>query len=184
MPKRQVKITEIKEEAVSYDDVVSDIKPVEIVEESPVEEAVTIVSPSTEEEPPIPLKQVSAKGTCGGCGKTMTMKNLKYAHALICSARDTQPDEEVFEQTKPFIAVEESAPTKLKRTKSFVPEEEVSVAEPEKVSKAEKTKVKAKRRSRTVDDAPESTVSVVEPVRSRAAKKAELYDKLAANALA
>ena len=69
----------------------------------PIEEALMIEEPVKVEEliksedeviidtNTIPEKKPVATGTCDLCGKTMLLKNLKYAHPKVCKSRPPPP---------------------------------------------------------------------------------------------
>ena len=79
--------SEIKEPEV----IVEDVQPV-IVEDTPVEKAI-----ETEDEITITGNQKELKqnkqqtATCDYCGKSMLLKNLKYAHPKVCKNRPRPP---------------------------------------------------------------------------------------------
>ena len=196
MPKK-IKVTEIKEEPTSYDDVVDNIKSEEAVVETPpieepplVEEVSQVVETSPVEVTPEPTKKEKAMGTCEACGKTMTMKNLKYAHKLICTSIERDLPDLVEEEP-----VVEEPPTpiakpRIKRTtsKTYVD----AVKEDVEVKPEPKPKAKAVRAHKTVakvDNFQEmmniqnDELAKVEPRKIRFNKRAELYDRLATEAL-
>ena len=78
-------------------------------------------------------KKEPAKGTCDGCGKTMTMKNLRYAHKLVCPALNPLPETEVIEMSDDENGVielisDEDGPPMVKVTTRVAPK-------PKRVSK-------------------------------------------------
>ena len=129
MPSKRIKVTEIKDEPASssYDEVVQEVA---TPEPEPAKEEVTNTEPETQKEEGKP------KATCEHCGKTMTVKNLKYAHHLICPAIDrNEPDEEVItpieeEVDTPKKTEEHVIKTKLKRTTTKKCEPEVEKPKP------------------------------------------------------
>jgi hypothetical protein len=144
---RKVKVTEVPiNENASYDDVVNSVTT--DVEETPVVESTPTIETTAPIEETVPLKTVpekkeTAKGTCEGCGKTMTLKNLRYAHKSVCPA-NKKLDEQLPSET--VETVEESSPpppSKLKRTKTTVNDVKVE-PEPKPVIPTEPVVMKAK----------------------------------------
>ena len=154
-------------------------------------------------------KKEAEKGTCPNCGKTMTLKNLKYSHSKKCNVNtDTELKEEIMEIPKPILV----------RTDSTLPPEEIETSEavknPEAVKKPEaikksKSAVKTKAIVEVIAEEPVEVVEVPtvqkkprttrpkkvpesvavlpsEPVvmkKSRAVLKAEKYETLFQNAI-
>ena len=222
MPKK-LKVVEITEEPLTYDDVVKDVETV--VEEEPsssasIEEEPPTLKPTKpvktkkvsssstpiEEEPPtiepveaVRMKKASPMGTCEGCGKTMTVKNLKYAHMFVCSAMqtsvvdDTPPPMPKLERTTCVIV----EPSPVKKTTSKVkaeksaetqPEKTKAKRQPEKSAEPQPDKPKAKRQPRKSAEPLEHSLNDVHtapivPRKATAVLKAELYGNLVANAL-
>ena len=199
MPKK-LKVSAVKEEPVSYDDVVKDVT--EVPEETPevvVEPPVENLTPVLEE----PVAQTEKpKGTCEACGKTMTMKNLKYAHRLICPAVDRSGRPESFEELEDALPpppklvrsvtkvdsdesdhVEHEVPTKDLRSNKKSKNKDANVIKPN--LKKSKSKEKEELVGITKKQEPAEFALVPPQVsrRSKAVEKAEKYEKLVANAL-
>jgi hypothetical protein len=104
----------------------------------------------------------------------MTLKNLKYAHNLVCPAKTKQFVKDVSFESEEVMPV--PVPPKLERQVAHVEEESAEKPKP---------KPMAKRQPRV--HAEEKHVShevSAEPVRaSRGSKKIEVYSRLAAKAL-
>ena len=138
-------------------------------------------------------KKSQPMGTCDACGKTMTMKNLKYAHKFICSAMKPAdvPAVEVLELSSSGEEEAPVTPPKPKAKARAVKKAVVVTAEPEvnnlpkktieKKPKppAEKPKPKPKAKS-VAKPEPEQLVPMRKP---RAIVRAEHYAKLASHAL-
>jgi hypothetical protein len=172
---KRIRLSEVKVEPESYEAAVQEITQ---VEEPKIEETKVEEPPKVEEaiEPiePVRMKKGHPTGTCEGCGKTMTLKNLKYAHNLVCPAKAKQFVNDVSFESEEVMPV--PVPPKLERQVAHVEEESAEKPKP---------KPKAKRQPRV--HAEEKHVShevSAELVRvSRGSKKIEVYSRLAAKAL-
>ena len=169
---KRVKFSEVKVEPESHEAASQEVVQAEESknEEPKVEEGPKIEEPTE----PVRLKKGHPTGTCEGCGKTMTLKNLKYAHNLVCPAKTKQFVKDVSFESEEVMPV--PVPPKLERQVAHVEEESAEKPKP---------KPKAKRQPRV--HAEEKHVShevSAEPVRvSRGSKKVEVYTRLAAKAL-
>ena len=172
---KRIRLSEVKVEPESYEAAVQEVVQ---AEEPKIEETKVEERPKVEEtiEPiePVRMKKGHPTGTCEGCGKTMTLKNLKYAHNLVCPAKTKQFVKDVSFESEEVMPV--PVPPKLERQVAHVEEESAEKPKP---------KPKAKRQPRV--HAEEKHVShevSAEPVRaSRGSKKIEVYSRLAAKAL-
>ena len=159
---RKLKVTELKDEPISYDDVVKETETPEPEQPSVKEEIEPLVE--VEIEQPLVAKPKKDKVTCEQCGKSMTAKNLKYAHHLVCTVANASKccESEKVEETPDIIV--EQPPTPLKDT----------------------TPVKQIRRKSNKIEKPEGILkkpSGTPPRKSKAVEKAEKYEQLVANAL-
>jgi hypothetical protein len=120
------------------------------------------------------MKKGHPTGTCEACGKTMTLKNLKYAHHLVCPAKTKQFVSDVSFESEEVMSV--PIPPKLERQITHVEEESAEKPKP---------KPKAKRQPRVHAEEKHAIPEVsAEPARVyRGNKKAEVYSRLAAKAL-
>ena len=88
---KRIRLSEVKVEPESYEAAVQEVVQ---AEEPKIEETKVEEPPKVEEaiDPiePVRMKKGHPTGTCEGCGKTMTLKNLKYAHNLVCPAKTKQ----------------------------------------------------------------------------------------------
>lgn len=129
-------------------------------------------------------KKEAEKGTCEICGKTMTLKNLKYAHSKVCSVNIDEVKEDI---PKPALvrAVSALPPEENKTPKKATKAKTVKVTNLETI--VEIPAVQKKPRQTRPKKVPESViVPPSEPVvmkKSRAVLKAEKYTALAAEAL-
>ena len=129
-------------------------------------------------------KKEAEKGTCEICGKTMTLKNLKYAHSKVCSVNIDEVKEDI---PKPALvrAVSALPPEENKTPKKAAKPKTVKVTNLETI--VEVPTVQRKPRQTRPKKVPESViVPPSEPVvmkKSRAVLKAEKYTALAAEAL-
>lgn len=129
-------------------------------------------------------KKEAEKGTCEICGKTMTLKNLKYAHSKVCSVNIDEVKEDI---PKPALvrAVSALPPEENKTPKKATKPKTVKVTNLETI--VEIPAVQKKPRQTRPKKVPESViVPPSEPVvmkKSRAVLKAEKYTALAAEAL-
>lgn len=172
---RKIKTSEVNIENVSYDAVVETVTKVDepTVEEPVKQELIPDVGEQLKQEmvPNVPerLKQElpsdvghpgeqlekkpkkeAEKGTCPNCGKTMTLKNLKYSHAKKCNVNtETELKEEV---PKPILV----------RTDSTLPPEEIETSEAVKNPEAVKKPKSAAKPKAVVEVIPEESVEVVE----------------------
>lgn len=199
---RKIKTVEVKEDNVSYDDIVESVsKPEpEVVEEVVAEEHPVEITPEMKEdvkEEPTSDKKPKKEmpmATCDGCGKTMTVKNLKYAHRLICPAVlseevvEAPPPPPILKRSEsvpPSVGDEEEIKPKPKaksKNKIVKVDEEVNEIPPVQ-KKTKQTRVRKVSESKTESA---ETIAPAEPVvmkKSRAVIKAEKYSALAANAL-
>ena len=172
---KRIRLSEVKVEPESYEAAVQEITQ---VEEPKIEETKVEEPPKVEEaiEPiePVRMKKGHPTGTCEGCGKTMTLKNLKYAHNLVCLAKTKQFVKDVSFESEEVMPV--PAPPKLERQVAHVDEESAEKPKP-------KPKVKRQPRQHKEERHTSHEVSA-EPVRvSRGSKKIEVYSRLAAKAL-
>lgn len=190
MGKKALKVVDVD---ASYDDIVDDATN-EIVENEIVEEAEE--SPQEEEQPEPQVKKSAPMATCDGCGKTMTVKNLKYAHKHICPAltkvADAPPEKPEIEEfeassneaevdSEPEIPEPSPKPKPKAKAKSKIPKSSAETAE---VPKPKKTINKIPRTiSRTYKDAAEESAAVPLVRKPRAVARAEHYAKLASGAL-
>ena len=172
---KRIRLSEVKVELESYEAAVQEVVQAEEpkIEETKVEEPAK-VEEAIEPIEPVRMKKGHPTGTCEGCGKTMTLKNLKYAHNLVCPAKTKQFVKDVSFESEEVMPV--PVPPKLERQVAHVEEESAEKPKP---------KPKAKRQPRV--HAEEKHVShevSAEPVRaSRGSKKIEVYSRLAAKAL-
>lgn len=145
-------------------------------------------------------KKEAEKGTCPNCGKTMTLKNLKYSHSKKCNVNtDTELKEEI---PKPILVRTDSTlppeeiekpeavkkPEAIKKPKRAAkPKADVEVISEESVEVVEVPTVQKKPRTTRPKKVPESVaVLPSEPVvmkKSRAVLKAEKYESLFQNAI-
>lgn len=226
---RKIKTSEVNIENVSYDAVLETVTKIdEATNEEPVkqemppgnvaeqikQETTQNVLERQKQEMPLdnehPAEQLekkpkkeTEKGTCPNCGKTMTLKNLKYSHSKKCNVNtDTELKEEIMEIPKPILV----------RTDSTLPPEEIekpeTVKKPEAIKKP-KSAAKLKTVVEVISDEPVEVVEVPtvqkkprttrpkkvpesvavlpsEPVvmkKSRAVLKAEKYESLFQNAI-
>lgn len=124
-------------------------------------------------------KKEAEKGTCERCGKTMTLKNLRYAHSKVCSDNSNEVKADI---PKPALVRTDSVllpiPKKAAKPKTV----QVSTVE----TIVEVPAVQKKPRQTRPKKVPESVVAPPsEPVvmkKSRAVLKAEKYTALAADA--
>lgn len=201
MPKK-LKVSTIKDDTVSYDDVVNELKSevaapapeveVEAPTTTPVEEPKEEVNNEVQvDEKP---KKTSPMEACPACGKVMTVKNLRYAHKFICPVTNqeaTSSDQVTTDETE----IEEVAPEKPKLKRSNTKPEPViqELPPPPKLKRSVRKietepepepepKPKAKRNPKTAR--PSEAVKIpIEPRKSRAVKRAEMYEQLVAQAL-
>lgn len=203
---RKIKTSEVKIDDVSYDAVVETVTKVdeapteepsvgsqemvanvggqveEMVRNVPeqVEDLVRNVAEQVEKKP----KKETEKGTCEKCGKTMTMKNLKYAHQAICSGNK---DVEIMEVPPQPILVRSDSDFYDENTQTPKPKRKNSNKIVEVISEEEVVEVPAvqkKPKQTRTKKVSEPAVAPSEPVKkSRAVLKAEKYSALAANAL-
>ena len=175
MPARKVKVVEVVQDDMKYDDVVETVT---TPEPEPEPEVVPEVTPEVVPEivpeavletiPEVKPKKQVVMATCEGCGKEMTAKNLKYAHSLICPALNVHVEEEVVEEE----VVEEKPKPKLRRTKT------VKIAAEDEIIKIPAVLKKTKEKKPSAEPS--------EPVimkRNRAVVKAEKYAELFDNSL-
>lgn len=145
-----------------------------------VEDLVRNVAEQVEKKP----KKETEKGTCEKCGKTMTMKNLKYAHQAICSGNK---DVEIMEVPPQPILVRSDSDFYDENTQTPKPKRKNSNKIIEVISEEEVVEVPAvqkKPKQTRTKKVSEPAVVPSEPVKkSRAVLKAEKYSALAANAL-
>ena len=132
---RRIKISEVKVDAESYEAAVQEVVQAEELkkEESMVEEPPKVEEPAES----VRMKNGQPTGTCEACGKTMTLKNLKYAHCLVCPAKAKQLVNDVSFESEEVMPV--PIPTKLVRQVTHVEEESEEKPKP---------KAKAKRQPR------------------------------------
>ena len=197
MPGKRIKVVNV--ESASYDEIKDAVVPsepqaaevneppsvaeVEPVEDKAAEEKHANASTETANDIPDGLtedktKRQAAMATCEWCCKSMTAKNLKYSHKAICPLRPR--DEETPAALEPVVedppAVADiqpaEAPPKSKKKRSVTVTDEVSE---QKTPSEEKPNSKPKEKPK-----PEATPPVR---RSKAVAKAELYERLVANAL-
>ena len=85
---KRIRLSEVKVEPESCEAAVQEV----VQAEEPKKEESMVEEPPKVEEPaePVRMKKGHPTGTCEGCGKTMTLKNLKYAHNLVCLAKTKQ----------------------------------------------------------------------------------------------
>jgi len=175
---KRIRLSEVKVEPESYEAAVQEVVQ---AEEPKIEETKVEEPPKVEEaiEPiePVRMKKGHPTGTCEGCGKTMTLKNLKYAHNLVCPAKTKQFVKDVSFESEEVMPV--PVPPKLERQVAHV-----ETVEEEPVEKP-KPKPKVKRQPRQHKEERHTSHEVsAEPVRvSRGSKKIEVYSRLAAKAL-
>ena len=74
------------------------------------------------------MKKGHPVGTCEGCGKTMTLKNLKCAHGLVCPAKTKQFVNDVLFESEVVMSV--PIPPKLVRQVTHVEEESAEKPKP------------------------------------------------------
>ena len=96
-----VEQTEIKVESEPVVEIPNDVViPDPVVEETTInsEDIVAVQEPNekmyeevVEKETKTKTKKEPATGTCDQCGKTMLLKNLKYAHPKVCKNRPRPP---------------------------------------------------------------------------------------------
>jgi len=159
---------------------VADLLPTDVGRQFEKEELVPKVGYQVEEKP----KKEAEKGTCEICGKTMTLKNLKYAHSKVCSVNIDEVKEDI---PKPALvrAVSALPPEENKSPKKATKAKTVKVTNLETI--VEVPAVQRKPRQTRPKKVPESViVPPSEPVvmkKSRAVLKAEKYTALAAEAL-
>lgn len=112
--------------------------------------------------------------TCEYCGKSMTMKSLKYTHCLICPKRPNIP---TIDCTGDINEVPEQAPPKPKLQRS------VTVVD-EPVTPKVKAKAKPRAKKTAVVEEAETPI-LPEPSkrRSRGVERAMKYESMVANAL-
>ncbi len=166
---KRIKISEVKVEPESYEAAVQEITQVE----EPTSEKTKVEEPPKVEETiepiePVRMKKEHPTGTCEGCGKTMTLKNLKYAHHLVCPAKQKQFVNDVSFESEEVMSV--PIPPKLERQITHVEEESAEKPKPKPIPKRQPRQHKEMKHA--------------EPVRvTRGNKKAEIYSKLAQKAL-
>ena len=197
---RKIKTSEVKIDNVSYDAVVETVSK---VDEPPVEEPakqetaqnvlehlekeelvgnVADLPPELEKEELVEQtpKKEAEKGTCERCGKTMTLKNLRYAHSKVCSDNSNEVKADI---PKPVLVRTDSV--LLPIPKKAINPKTVQVSNMETI--VEVPAVQKKPRQTRPKKVPESAVVLPsEPVvmkKSRAVLKAEKYTALAADAL-
>ena len=200
---RKIKTSEVKIDNVSYDAVVETVSKVDepTVEEPAKQETVPDVGEQLETEKLVgnvaemvpdvgrhvekeelveqKPKKEAEKGTCERCGKTMTLKNLRYAHSKVCSDNSNEVKADI---PKPALVRTDSVllpiPKKAAKPKTV----QVSTVE----TIVEVPTVQKKPRQTRPKKVPESVVAPPsEPVvikKSRAVLKAEKYTALAADA--
>lgn len=201
MVRKTLKVVDVD---TSYDDVVDEVvgnADDAVVEETPqtVDSVAPEETPEAAPEETVEVtnvekpKKTQPMGTCEACGKTMTMKNLKYAHKFICSAVKPAnvPAVEVLEVSSSGEEEAPVAPPKPKAKAKAVKKAVVVSAEPdvknlpkktiEKKPKpaVEKAKPKAQAKPAAKPE-PEQLVPMRKP---RAIVRAEHYAKLASHAL-
>ena len=169
---KRIRLSEVKVEPESYEAAVQEV----VQAEEPKNEESRVEEPPKVEEPiePVRMKKGHPTGTCEGCGKTMTLKNLKYAHSLVCPAKAKQFVNDVSFESEEVILV--PTPPNLERQITHVEEESAEKPKP---------KPKAKRQPRVHAEEKHAIPEVsAEPVKvSRGSKKVEVYTRLAAKAL-
>ena len=127
---KKIKVGPISDDAC-YIEVVDAVNENETANEPAVEEVEQPTEKPTEsnEQTPEPVtetkpKKEAAKGTCENCGKTMTLKNLRYSHHLICPANNNKVESET---------VVEPIPEKPKLVRSVTIEPKHEEVEPVEV---------------------------------------------------
>ena len=143
---KRIRLSEVKVEPESYEAAVQEV----VQAEEPKKEESIVEEPPKVEEPaePVRMKKVRPTGTCEACGKTMTLKNLKYAHGLVCPAKAKQFVNDVSFESEEVIPV--PIPPKLVRQVTRVDPvvkevaEEVADEVAEEVVEKPKAKSKAK----------------------------------------
>jgi hypothetical protein len=174
---KKIKVSDIQEEPIAYEEVVREVGT------PPNEQQQSSSSAGTEPETPAPLPS-KEKGMCEACGKTMTMKNLKYSHKFTCSAlRKAEPEPEIEEDTEEEIVMEEAPPKPaLRRMKSTYEHSPVQPVEeiPLKIPKAKRV---SNRVPKQYEFQPTMDVAPVQPKMTKAMLKAEKYHNLVCQAL-
>ena len=110
---RKSKTSEVNIDDVSYDAIVETVSK----EEEKPEEPPTEQKEEPEVTPEIPFepkpKKEAAKGVCEGCGKEMTLKNLRYAHKFVCAGLN-KVEEPLPVPEKPVLVRSESLQPEFK----------------------------------------------------------------------
>lgn len=142
--------------------------------EQPIEQTPEPVMETTEPvvETQTKPKKEAAKGTCENCGKTMTLKNLRYSHSLICKAKPVNSESETVEPI----------PEKPKLVRSVTVHPEPEEVKPEEVKPVEVKPKEVKPKVKKIKVQNEFENPVVQK-KSKAVLKAEKYDALVKNAL-
>ena len=139
---RKIKMVEVKQDDINYEDVVETVTASIPEEVEVVPEIGEALSPPPSETIPIATEVVAPEkpkkevpmATCEGCGKTMTVKNLKYAHKFICLKAE-EPEEVVVEEP----IAEEPKPKKRLANKKIVIADVPEVREIPSVKKKSKS---------------------------------------------
>jgi len=134
-------MVEVKQDDINYEDVVESVTAPIPEEVEVVPEIVEALSPPPSETIPVApevaapekSKKEVPMATCEGCGKTMTLKNLKYAHKFICLKAE-EPEEVVEEPI-----AEEPKPKKRLANKKIVIADAPEVREIPSVKKQSKS---------------------------------------------
>jgi len=186
MPTRKINMVEVKQDNISYEDVVESVTaPASIPEEETVPEIVEAPTPpletipAPEESEPVKAKKEVPMATCEGCGKTMTVKNLKYAHKFVC-AKQEEPIETIAEEAEPPSPKKKLPKKKVKVTELTDVVEVVEVKNPKAPRKTKKVCMES------AETSFGSGVSVFNPPQapdSAAIKKAIKYTSLFESAM-
>ena len=144
MPTRKINMVEVKQDNISYEDVVESVTaPASIPEEETVPEIVEAPTPpletipAPEESEPVKAKKEVPMATCEGCGKTMTVKNLKYAHKFVC-AKQEEHNVTIVEEAEPPSPKKKLPKKKVKVTEVTDVVEVVEVKNPKAPRKTKK----------------------------------------------
>jgi hypothetical protein len=170
---KKIKVEDIKEDPIEYEEVIKE------VDTPPNEPQQSSSSAGTEPDTPAPIKE-KEKGTCEGCGKTMTMKNLKYSHKFTCQAlrkpvqdvEDLPEEEEVADESPPPPPPKQS----LRRVHSTYEAEPV----PQKIVKEKRPQ---SRSPKPYEFQPTPEALPIQPRMTKAMMKAEKYHSMASKAL-
>ena len=89
---RKIKVVNVENEIVATPDPITDIPNDEQVDPDPPDEPIVIPEETVKEilqqnEIDNDTTKEPKTGTCNLCGKTMLLKNLKYAHPKVCKNR-------------------------------------------------------------------------------------------------